>query len=130
MEHPQRSFYIGPNLRRWRDYFGLSQKEMASLAQMEQPNYSNIESNKQRATYLQVELWAKGLGVTPEQLMHEDTQPVYHIEQQHGGNVIMQEAAKEAEAWKKYAQSLEQQLAEQREQTKLWQQQAVRLSGG
>ncbi len=60
-----------PNLRAWRQWRGLSQAELAQRAGVRGPTVSDTENGKTAASYTTIGKLAGALGITREQLLHE-----------------------------------------------------------
>jgi transcriptional regulator with XRE-family HTH domain len=63
---------LGDTLKKVREAKGLSQKELAGLLDMPQPQYSRIESGKTDPSFTAVVKIAKALGITLSDLFKAD----------------------------------------------------------
>src|ERR1035438_10231175 len=63
---------LGKTLKKVREAKGLSQKELAGLLKMPQPQYSRIEGGKTDPSFPAVVKIAKALGVTLSELFEAD----------------------------------------------------------
>lgn len=63
---------LGDTLKKVREAKGLSQKELAGLLDMPQPQYSRIESGKTDPSFTTLERIAKALGVSLSELFKAD----------------------------------------------------------
>jgi transcriptional regulator with XRE-family HTH domain len=63
---------LGDTLKKIREAKGLSQKELAGLLDMPQPQYSRIESGKTDPSFTTLERIAKALGISLADLFKAD----------------------------------------------------------
>jgi transcriptional regulator with XRE-family HTH domain len=63
---------LGDTLKKVREAKGLSQKELAGLLDMPQPQYSRIESGKTDPSFTTLERIAKALGISLSELFNAD----------------------------------------------------------
>ncbi len=61
-----------PNLRHWRHWRGYSQAELAERAGLTRPTVTNLEAEKAAANFATVRKLAEALGITREQLLHDE----------------------------------------------------------
>ncbi|MFN0033627.1 MAG: helix-turn-helix domain-containing protein [Saprospiraceae bacterium] len=93
---------IGHNVRRYREKKGWKQESLAEKIGMSQSNLSNIESNKQDATWEQIQAIALALEVNTKKLTAQKN-PVFNSNHQQGGhanNYIVHNGAEAALAAK------------------------------
>jgi len=86
---------IGHNVRRYREKRGWKQESLAEKIGMSQSNLSNIESNKQDATWEQIQAIAQALEVSTKKLTSQKS-PVFNSNYQqvgHANNYIVQNGA-------------------------------------
>ena len=76
---------IGHNIRRYREKKGWKQESLAEKIGMSQSNLSNVESNKQDATWEQIQAIAEALEISTQKLTKQKN-PVFNSNHQQGGH--------------------------------------------
>lgn len=122
--------YYGLKVRLARTRNNFSQKTLGYNCNMKQQYISEIERNKRKVSEEVLERMAKGMGMTLDEIKNSIL--VQHNQDQQGGNaanLILQNADENGslEAYKLLVETLKQQLEAEKEQTRLWQQQAQQL---
>ena len=109
-------FFIGPNLMRAYQKKGIGQIDLTGLTKISQSQISRICSNIQPASIDQIEVFARMLEISAEELIGPNAM-IFNIETQNGGNsgqgyTVNQQSLETITAQKDHIFTLQTQLVE------------------
>lgn len=80
------NYLVGRKLKSLRKDKGLSQEQVADLVHISQSSYARIENGNSNSWALHIDSFCDLFGITPEELLKQDTIIVNQIEHQEGGS--------------------------------------------